>query len=981
MARGRLSLLRAAPPPEVQRKIERGVRRAPGRNPHLEQGLTGGIVTSRETLLRTGQVPAPRKVFGVGTGGTGLYGGGDVQFLEPQLRNPLLSPSNFQLPQTSLELNQWIRYFDRFHPTVGNAMDMHSTVPFSRFELTGVGDPYILRFYQDMADSMDLFQHILEISREEELLGEVFPFLIWDYEMNAWGDAIVLNPDYIEIHGVMIGGQKGLRYELVIDHELRQFIMSNDPLDQEIIAELDPAIVAAAQSGMNAPLDTFNLTHLARRASPYDVRGSSILLGCIKDLLYDEQLREAMYAVAGGIVRPREIWKLGDAQNKWMPSEQDLDDFRALLASSRYDPNFALVSHYGVSVENVDAQRRILPLKAEWDEIDRRLLTRLYTNKAATTGEGPCCDPLTEVLTENGWKFMRDVEDGERLATYNKDTGQAEYQHFVNRIVKDYAGELVHFRTNKLDINVTTNHRMLAKLRRDDYKEWKVLPAEDVPARSRIPVAAEWTGETPSSQIMILDDTPLSLRDYLQIGGLYAAEGHIHRGRTGNPLAAVISQSEPGWDTVRSLLGSRGLSVREYIREATSGGVAIKQNYDVAVFHVGRRELAESLSTDFGVGSASKKIAPWIKALPTEYLSVLLNSLTFGDGSVRPARKQHTTLNYTTYVSISRQLADDVQEIAWKCGFAPKLRQRKDGKWVVYWSESTRHGRTPNLESKSHDPITREPYTGKVYCFEVPNEFLVTRRNGCIAIIGNTYANASVAMRILDARYAAKRDRVIQHLKERVFLPVALANDFLDRDGNPILPDFRWLSRVNLTDKTQQISYFMTLYQGGTLPFRAICDALDLDYQDMVEWLKRERGTIVDPAVQTGYKAQVQARLQLELQKAQTSLPTGPGSGPVGPDSTEEAAEDIGETVEEAFDEAEAEAEQSFTDARSTEKGTKPTDSPIKPPKEGRRLRTLDENSAVLRNGRQLNGALRRDLQDFTERIGERSKGARIRVR
>lgn len=908
----------------VPESIVKAVRRAPGRKEYISRDEhTGGYFFNPTTLAtRRAHMPSPRRVQAFLSGDTGLNAGGDVTFLEPQIRNPLLSASNFQLPQTSLELNQWLRYFDRFHPTVGNAMDMHSTVPFSRFALQGVNDPFVLRFYEDMAEKMGLMRHIFELAREYVLMGEAYPFLIWDYEMNAWGDSIVLNPDYVEVHGVMMGGtDAGLRYEMVIDHELRQFVMSPDPLDQEIIADLDPAILQAAQSGLNAPLDKFNLSHLARRASPYDVRGSSILLGCLKDLLYDEQLREAMYVVAGGVIRPREIWKLGDAQNAWVPSEQDLDDFRALLASFRGDPNSALVSHYGVTVENVDAQRRILPLKQEWDEIDRRLLTRLFTNKAATTGEGPCCDPLTEILTENGWKFMRDVEDGERVATYNKETEQAEYQHFVNRIVKDYEGDLVQFRTNKLDISVTTNHRMLVSLRRDGYDGWTVLPAEDVPARSRIPVAAEWSGEAPSSQIMILDDVPVSLRDYLRIGGLYAAEGHIHKGRTGNPLAAVITQSEPGWEAVRNLLGSRGLSLREYHREAsTGGGVAIKQNYDVGVFHVGRGQLAAALAGDFGDGSATKKVAPWIKALPTEYLEVLLDALVFGDGSARPARKTATPHKYTTYVSASRQLADDVQEIAWKCGFAPKMRPRKNGHWVVYWSESRRHGRTPNLESKSHDPITRSPYKGKVYCFEVPNEFLVTRRNGCIAIIGNTYANASVAMTILDARYASMRDWIIEHIRTKVFLPVALANKFFDDNGDPIIPDFRWLSRVNLKDKQQQLSYMLTLHEAGRLPFRTICDMLDLDYEETMMWLKMERGSAVDPAITAAYKAQVQARVQQELQE---QMGLAPGS---------DAAEDLQDEVEDAFDEAEETAGDVQTKERDSEAG--PHTSETKPPKD-----------------------------------------------
>jgi len=315
-----------------------------------------------------------------------IYAGSE--FLEPFIRNPLISATNFYLPQTTLELNAWIRYFDRFHPIVGNAIDMHATVPFSRFELVGITDPHVQRFYEDMADEIELFRRIIEISREYELIGEAFPFAYWSEEMNAFSNITVMNPDYIIIRGIKMLGSEGLRYEMMIDEELRQFVMSQDPLDWEIIQKIDPVLIRAAESGLNAPLDPFNLSHLARLGNPYDVRGTSIVLGCLKDLMYEEQLREAQYAIAGGIVRPREIWKLG-IKDEYMPTDSDLMGLRELLRSAEYDPNFAIVSHHGLEVEFIGAERRLLPIHPELDDIENRILTRLYTSKAMTHGEGP----------------------------------------------------------------------------------------------------------------------------------------------------------------------------------------------------------------------------------------------------------------------------------------------------------------------------------------------------------------------------------------------------------------------------------------------------------------------------------------------------------------------------------------------------------------------------------------------------------------
>jgi hypothetical protein len=900
MATGRRRFLKGSKPPAVPSDA---VRRPPGRTP-AEKGDIGGQMVQQGLMLRSGTVPSPRRVMGA------AVGTGNVQYLEPQLRNPLLSPSNFQLPQTSLELNQWIRYFDRFHPTVGNAMDMHAQVPFSRFALTGIQDPEIIKFYEGMSDSMNLLRHIFEISREYELMGECFPFLIWDTEMNAWGDSLVLNPDYVEVHGVMMGGKDGLRYELVIDHELRQFVLSNDPLDQEIIADLDPSIVMAAQGQMNAPLDTFNLSHLARRASPYDTRGSSILLGCMKDLLYDEQLREAMYAVAGGIVRPREIWKLG-TQGEWMPSDADLDDFRSLLAAAKYDPNFALVSHYGVAVENVDAQRRLLPLKAEWDEIDRRLLTRLYTNKAATTGEGPCCDDQTEVLTEHGWKLMADVADDERLAVCDLQ-GKMQYEPFVERIVRDYDGDLYYFDGPRLDMALTPNHLQLFL---DKSGEERVLPVEEMPKDgvNLRAVIESYEGDPDACDEMVREveaivGKPVQKEWLLKFLGFFVSEGWTAwRVPTRNYQISVSQKTDQPWfEEMDALMAECPWKVNVYDRTG-----------NMRVWVTCNKPLTAWIRKLTGPNSREMRIPNCLRMATPADIRLFVDWIVLGDGNIRMHGKNRD-LRYVTYTTSSQDLAADVHHLIMLLGKAPfsvPPKGKNNPCWRVQWSEDSDYGRYPSVKPQY---VGVEHYQGKVYCFETTSGYILVKRNGVTCCTSNTYANASVAMTILDARYASKRDWVIQHLKEKVFLPVALANDFIDKDGDPIIPDFRWLSRVNLKDKQQQISYFMTLYQAGQLPFRALCDAMDLDYDEMLSWLKREKGTVADPAVSAAYRARVQNKLTQQLQG-------GGGGG--------EAGEDVAESVEEVFDEVEQDAEQGISDSRSEELGGSPA-SPTRPPKE-----------------------------------------------
>lgn len=822
---------------------------------------------------RTGGIGV-RKSAGVRQ--SNIYSGSE--FLEPFIRNPLISATNFYLPQTNLELNAWIRYFDRFHPIVGNAIDMHATVPFSRFELVGISDPHVQRFYEDMADQLDLFRRILEISREYELIGECFPFAYWDEEMNAFSDITILNPDYIIIRGIKMVGSEGLRYEMVIDEELRQFIMSQDPLDWEIIQKIDPVLIRAAESGLNAPLDPFNLSHLARLGNPYDVRGTSIVLGCVKDLLYEEQLREAQYAIAGGIVRPREIWKLG-IKDEYMPTETDLMALRQLLRSAEYDPNFAIISHHGLDVDFIGAERRILPIHPELEDIENRVLTRLYTSRAMTHGEGPCHLPYSqglkddvEILSQRGFIPWYELADGEALAAFNPQTEQIEFHVPTNRIVRDYDGEVVDVYKGKLDLSMTSNHRMWIK--KGSNGEWGIVPADKLregyclrcdmkPQDGDAPEEVTIDGYRQHRFIKEYRKKYIKIKldDYLALAGYYVSEGSLdfeHRYAVESyPAAVSISQlpKSKNYDRIYKDLNRLPFNVSFHGKDR---------------FRICDRLLAQHMFDEFGCGAASKKIPSWIKQLPAKKLEIIIRAMLAGDG-------YRMTGQSWEYYTVSEQLAKDFQEMAFRAGYATQNTYRDRGgnrkkqyRCRISSSSNPKIARQPNLKGA----IKKRHYKGKVWCFEVPpHELFVVRSGGKVYITGNTYSNASVAMRVLDARYATKRDFIMDWVVNSLFTPVALANEFYkpskrelafgfrsaQHDRELILPDFKWLSLVNLIDRTSQMQYAMQLAQGSRYPLKGVCDLLQLDYDDAMAWLKKEQGTEADIVFQETRKQKASA--------------------------------------------------------------------------------------------------------------------------
>ena len=312
-----------------------------------------------------------------------------ILYTDPEMYGPLFDPINWYLPYTYKVLNRWIRYWDRFDPWIGNAIDMHSEIPLSRFTLTGVEDEAIQREYEDIVDQLELYQRLLEITREYWLLGEAFPFAHWNEGWLAYDQLSLLNPDYVHVRSSPLVHGNMIQFELEPDDATLSLVKSSDPADLEVRELLDPVVIQAVETGTNIPLSSFNVSHIARKASPYDLRGTSIVLRCLKDMLYMDKVREAQMAIADRLIVPLQIFKLGDPKGEWLPSQAQLDEFAELLASGRDDPNFAIVSHYGLQVEYVGATGKIIPTTPEFDFVRDRILAALFTNRAMMDGSGP----------------------------------------------------------------------------------------------------------------------------------------------------------------------------------------------------------------------------------------------------------------------------------------------------------------------------------------------------------------------------------------------------------------------------------------------------------------------------------------------------------------------------------------------------------------------------------------------------------------
>lgn len=328
----------------------------------------------------------------------------DIESANPSIRSPLLNQSNFYMPESDSStgepnrlLNQWIAYYVKWHPMLGNLLSLHAELPLSRFALRGIDDPKILQFYEDMVESAELHLKMVELLKNYFTFGEVFPYAFWSDEYNCFTDLTFLDSNFVFVKGhYLLHSEEGddvQFFELEPDPMLRNIVQSDDYVTSLLRESLDPEFVAAVRQNKRLMLSNFSTSMLSNKIKYSDIRGTSIVLRCLKRLLYQDKLYEAQYAIADAHVNPKWIWKLGQAGDLstggYMPTEEDLDAFRELLVQANNDPIFTIITHYAVNVDAVGLAGKILPIQPELQQIKDDILTALFSNEAVTTGQGP----------------------------------------------------------------------------------------------------------------------------------------------------------------------------------------------------------------------------------------------------------------------------------------------------------------------------------------------------------------------------------------------------------------------------------------------------------------------------------------------------------------------------------------------------------------------------------------------------------------
>lgn len=356
---------------------------------------------------------------------------------------------------------------------------------------------------------------------------------------------------------------------------------------------------------------------------------------------------------------------------------------------------------------------------------------RAFANIMKSSTQG-CYDPETEVLTEEGWKFFKDITEEDLIVQVNDDLS-VEAIKPTRIIAYNHTGIMYQFGMNKsngaFNVLVTPDHRMLYKQTRKVVSDTAIQKHLDL-GWSRItntqwvsPEFSEITADKAEfSRLTCLfnsANTTVTSEDFSALDALkiaYQADGLTKQ--RGNCILFHISKTRKKL-RLEKLIKDLGFS---YEKITYNGGVSYE-------YRINKGEIHFSKNFDW--------VLPLTRS--SKWLQSFLEELEYWDGT-----HLDTDQNSFAYFSTDEKCIDVAQMAASLCG--AYSRKENIGRKKEHHQDRFRltisFFKSYICSSKVNKTEVKD-YNGMVYCVEVPSNKIIVRRKGLTLICGNSRSGAA----------------------------------------------------------------------------------------------------------------------------------------------------------------------------------------------------------------------------------------------
>lgn len=428
-----------------------------------------------------------------------------------------------------------------------------------------------------------------------------------------------------------------------------------------------------------------------------------------------------------------------------------------------------------------------------------------------------CFDDKTEILTDEGWKFFKDLKQGDLVASLVD--GYMKFVNYSNYVEEFYDssinGKMIACSNTSIDFLVTPNHRFWVKSGKGFYK-FKLAGDKTLKGYS-IPSQCLWEGDdrdvfvfpeitskwvTGKGRLVIKEyRRQMPMEEFVALLGIFLAEGSTYKDY--KTYRVSISQIKEG---IKQEIFN--LLKRNNINYCYSHGNISIQDQQLYVYF-----------SQFGL-QHDRFIPKEIKNLSPKYLKILFDWLVKGDG--------HACKEYTAYYSTSKRLIDDVQEIVLKIGRsgsiyekrqAPsKIKGREINSQRICYAFYVRKSRFKFFSSSKKNYIHEQEYKGNVYCVSVPSGVIKVRRNGREHWSGNSLVGTNPRGCVF-SEYALQDPRAYQFLRPALTAIDGWAIFISTPRGRNSLYE---LYQIAVNNPTDWFAYRLTVEDTGHIPLHEI---------------------------------------------------------------------------------------------------------------------------------------------------------------
>lgn len=480
--------------------------------------------------------------------------------------------------------------------------------------------------------------------------------------------------------------------------------------------------------------------------------GTPYILPVLEDIRALRKLEELAMIIASKEAFPLYHYKVGTPENPAISYEgggSEVDIVKSEVANMPTGGAVITTERHEISL--ISRQGGALDLHPYLEYFEARVLAGLRLSPMDLGRGGSanraCYSADTETLTDKGWKHYWDIDVKlDKIATVDPVTGQLKYELANNLYVYKYKGKMVHFANSLIDCLVTPDHDMWVKHagKLSKIKAEKLIDLIKTDTDYSFTNKIVWSGKDKDN------------KDLITFYAYFIRFGKINKRR--DEVKFILRSPEIA-KTVKDFIASLKLEYRAYDNDGYT---------KIVIYHP---DLVVKLSKDLGTVEYPKRLPRWLLDLSPTDLKHFYNVLTKFDanyGSLKVFRDR------------SSIITSQIQEILLKIGTASK--QTETGLYLLEDDE-------PQVTWSSVD------YDADVYCFNVPNHLFITRRNGLVAIQGNTASNISQNVQDAAKDYQEVFSDAITY---GVFIPLLLEGGFDISVENMVKMSFPMINREEL---------------------------------------------------------------------------------------------------------------------------------------------------------------------------------------